>query len=68
MIPLKYADHVQIKSGLREFVGATGRILHIERYDSVCLYLVLLDRPVELEGVGRVISDRWSHEFLRKIQ
>jgi hypothetical protein len=56
--------HVTIRGGMREFVGRTGTVQGKEGG----LYRVILDTPVQVEGVGQVTSDLWEPRLLRTIR
>ena len=59
-----YGDRVEIKAGLKEFIGKTGYIIGAENE-----YLrVNLDTPVNIPGVGKVEDDLWIPSTLKKIK
>jgi hypothetical protein len=54
---------------MQEFVGSTGTVRETERDGRTKLYRVRLDEPVEIPGyVGRVTSDLWAGQFLKRIK
>jgi hypothetical protein len=65
---MKYGDRVKILGGMQEFVGATGTVRETERDGRTKLYRVRLDEPVAVPSVGRVTSDLWAREFLKRIK
>lgn len=65
----KTGDSVEIKDGSVMFDGHTGRVLYSEgdgKYNT--MYRVKLDEVVMVPGVGRIESDLWSGEFLKKVR
>lgn len=63
---MRIGTRVRIASGMREFVGSTGEIIGVERDGRTLMHRVLLDRPVEVVGLGHVTDDLWSSEHLRR--
>lgn len=55
-------QRVQIKGGMREFVGKTGTIIGKEGNQ----YRVRLDSPVNIPGVGYVEDDLWDGNMLKR--
>jgi hypothetical protein len=61
----RYGQRVEIRGGMSEFVGKTGRIVAKE---GPAFYRVELDRPVHIRGVGMVADDLWEGRLLRTIR
>jgi len=55
---------VVILKGLKEFIGKTGTVSHKEGTHL----RVILDQPVEIEGIGKVRDDLWEPSCLRTIR
>ncbi len=53
---------VQIKAGMREFVGQGGTVVAKEERG---LYRIRLHRPVHVEHVGLVRDDLWERSGFR---
>ncbi len=60
-------DRVQIVGGMKEFHGATGRVVGAERLGEI-MYRVELDAPVTVPGVGRVTDDLWAARYLKAVR
>lgn len=69
---MKPGDRVKIKAPVRRPRPLTGLEAAFEghygtvRDKEMGMYRVRLDEPVTIEGVGRVTSDLWSSEYLRR--
>ncbi len=58
---------VQIKAGMKEFVGKTGVVQYREDGPDR-LYRVRLDEPVYVHSVGLVRDDLWNRASLKLLR
>ena len=58
------ANELAHSSLAKVFNAATGRVVGVEMDGRTKLYRVLLDKPVEVEGVGLVEDDLWAGRYL----
>lgn len=59
-----YGRSVQIKSGMKEFVGKTGVIVNKEG----TYYRVRLDNAVNVANVGSVTDDLWERSGFKLLR
>ena len=66
----KIGSRVKISQGggMKEFHGQTGEVVGHEKDGSTKMYRVRLHKVVDVPGVGKVHSDLWAGEHLKKLR